>query len=141
MKKSIFTKLIVTVIAAVLFCGCQMPCRPCQEKRINKTMAEWKTALKTKNMEKVMAAYSENYASERIEGKGAIREFMTRVFNEGWMENVTVSFEEVTTTIEEDKAQFGPVAFISDNGTLKVDYKLQKENGDWLIVSSKMQEQ
>lgn len=141
MKRSIFTTLSVSVIAAVLFCGCQMLGGPNSKKLINTTMAEWRTALKTKNMDKVMAVYSENYASERVQGRDAIRRFMTRVFNEGWMENVDISFEEAAADIETDTARFGPVAFISDRGIMKVDYTLRKEKGTWLIVSSKVQEQ
>jgi hypothetical protein len=92
-------------------------------------------------MDKVMAAYSENYASERINGRNEIRRFMTRVFDEGWLENVEINLEEAEATIEDDKAQFGPVVFISDRGPMKVDYHLQKEKGTWLIVSSERLEQ
>lgn len=141
MKKSVITKLGVSVITAVLICGCQMIGGPSDEKRINTTMADWKTALKTRNLDGVMTVYSEDYVSERVDGKDAIRQFMTRAFNEGWLENVNVNLEEAKPAIEENKAQFGPVAFISDRGTMKVDYTLQKEDGAWLIVSSKMQEQ
>ena len=140
MKKSVITKLGMGVLIVVLAGGCQIG-GPSDEKRINTTMADWKAALKARNLDKVMAVYSEDYASERVKGKDAIREFMTRAFNEGWLDNVNVNFEEAKPAIEEDKAQFGPVAFISDRGTMKVDYTLQKENGAWLIVSSKMQEQ
>ncbi len=137
MKRSVFTMLGVVIITSVLLCGCQSNSKCSQEKRINNTMADWRTALKTKNMDKVMAAYSENYASDRVDDKASIGDFMTRIFDEGWMEYVDVSFEEVAIIIEEDKAQFGPVEFISDNGTMRIDYTLQKEGGQWLIVSSK----
>ncbi len=140
MKKLVITKLGVSVLIVVLAGGCQIG-GPSDEKLIKNAMADWKAALTAQNLDKVMTAYSENYVSQRGSGKDSIREFMTRVFDEGWMENVNVNLEEVTTTIEEDKAQFGPVAFISDSGTMKIDYTLQKENGAWLIVGSKMLEQ
>lgn len=141
MKKSVITKLSVGVLIVAMVCGCRMIGGPSDEKLINTTMADWKTALKARNLDKVMVVYSENYVSQRGSGKDAMREFMTRVFSEGWMDNVKVDLEEAKPTIEEDKAQFGPVEFTSDRGTMKIDYALQKENGAWLIVSSKMQEQ
>lgn len=141
MKRSVFTKLSVGVLIVALVCGCRMIGGPSDEKLIKSAMADWKTALTNRNLDRVMTVYSENYASERVNGKDAIRQFMTRAFNEGWLDNVNVNFEEAKPAIEEDKAQFGPVAFISDRGTMKVDYTLQKEDGAWLIVSSKMQEQ
>jgi len=141
MKKSVITKLSVGVLIVVIVCGCRMIGGPSDEKLINTTMADWKTALTTRNLDRVMTVYSENYVSERVNGKDAIRQFMTRAFNEGWLKNVNVNLEEAKPAIEEDKARFGPVAFTSDRGTMKVDYTLQKENGAWLIVSSKMQEQ
>jgi ketosteroid isomerase-like protein len=141
MKRSFLTMLSVSIITAVLLCGCQSNSKCSQEKRIKRTMTEWKAAMTAEDLEKVMSAYSPNYASERMDDKDAVRKFIVYIFGENWMEYVDVSFEEVATIIEEDKAQFGPVAFISDNGTMKVDYTLQKEGGVWFIVSSKWLQQ
>lgn len=142
MKRSVITTLGVAVLAAALVCGCQTLGRgPSNEELVNTTMADWKAALTAKDLDKIMAAYSENYASERGTDKNSVREFMARVFDEGWMDNIKVNMESAGTTIEGDKAQFGPVEFISDRGTMKIDYTLQKEDGAWRIVGSKRQEQ
>ncbi len=142
MKRSVITKLGVGILTAALLCGCQTLGRgPSDKELVNTTMADWKAALTARDMDKLMAAYSENYASERGTDKNSVREFMTRVFDEDWMDNIKVNMEDAETTIEGDKAEFGPVEFISDRGTMKIDYTLQKEDGAWRIVGSKRQEQ
>lgn len=141
MKRSVILNLSLLVFAAVL-CGCQsLGVGPSDEQIVNTTMAEWKAAMVAKDLDKLMATYSENYVSSRGGGKDSIREFMARVFDEGFMDSVEVKIEDVQITIEGDKATFGPVEFVSDRGTFTLEYKLQKGDGTWLIVGSKRLEQ
>jgi len=66
---------------------------------------------------------------------------MAGIFDRGWMDNVKVNLENAKIKIKGDKAQFGPVEFISDEGKFSYEYILQKEYGAWFIVGSKRQEQ
>ncbi len=142
MKKSVILNLSLFVLAAFLVCGCQtLGVGPSDKELISTTMAEWKAAMVAQDIDKLMAAYSENYVSSRGGGKDSIRELMTRAFDEGFMDSVEVKIEDVQITIEDVKATFGPVEFVSDRGTFTLEYKLQKENGAWLIVGSKRLEQ
>jgi ketosteroid isomerase-like protein len=140
MNKSVIVKLVVCVSAAVLVGGCQAG-RPSDAELIGNTMTDWKTALIAKDLDKVMAAYSENYVSLRGGGKDEVRQFMMTVFERGFMDNAKIALEEAQTTIEDDKAGFGPVKFTSDRGTFAVAYTLKKEDGAWRITGSKSQEQ
>ncbi len=142
MKRSVILNLNLAVLAAFLVCGCQtLGVGPSDEQLVNTTMAEWKAAMVAQDIDKLMAAYSENYVSSRGGGKDSIRELMTRAFDEGFMDSVEVKIEDVQITIEDDKATFGPVEFVSDRGAFTLEYKLQKEDGAWLIVGSKRLEQ
>jgi len=140
MNRSVITELAIGVLAAVLICGCQSVGGPCDEELVNCTMTDWKAALIAQDLDKVMAAYSEDYTSTRG-GKDSVREFMTRVFEEGYLDNAKVNLEKVEITIEEDKAEFGPVEFVADMGTFTLEYTLQKEDKAWLIVGSRVVEQ
>ena len=138
MKRSVILNLSPVVLAAFLVCGCQTPgVGPSDEELISTTMAEWKTALVAQDIDKLMAAYSENYVSTRGTGKDSIREFMARAFEQSFLDSVEVKIEDAQITIEGDKATYGPVEFVSDRGTFTLEYKLQKEGGAWLIVGSK----
>lgn len=142
MKGSTIIKLSVGLLTLVLACGCQMFSRgPSNEELINSTMADWKAALIAKDLDKLMAVYSENYVSSRGTDKVSVREFMMRVFERGYMDNVNINLEDAEITIEEDKAKVHPVKFISDRGTMTIEYTLQKESGTWLIVGTKRQTQ
>ncbi len=142
MKKSVILNLSLLVLAAVLVSGCQtLGVGPSDEELVSATMAEWKAAMAARDMDKLMATFSDNYVSTRGTGKDAMREFMTRAFDEGFMDNVEVNVENAQIMIEGDKATFGPVEFESDRGTFTLEYSLQKENGAWLIVGSTSLEQ
>jgi len=132
----------LAVFTAVLVCGCQtVGVGPSDEEIVSTTMAEWKAVLVAKDLDKLMAAYSEDYVSSRGTGKDSTREFMTRAFDEGFMDSVKVKIEDAQITLEGDTATFGPVEFVSDRGAMKLGYTLRKENGTWLIVGSKRWEQ
>jgi len=141
MKRSVILNLSPVVLAAFLVCGCQtLGVGPSDEELVSTTMAEWKTAMAAKDLDKLMATFSDNYVSTRGTGKDSMREFMTRAFDEGFMDNVEVNIENAQITIEGDRATFGPIEFVSDRGMFALEYKLQKEDGAWLIVGSKRQQ-
>ncbi len=142
MKKSVILNLSLFVLAAFLVCGCQtLGVGPSDEQLVNTTMAEWKAAMAAQDIDKLMAAYSENYVSTRGGGKDSVREFMTSVFESGTLDNVKVNLEDAQITIEADKAKVGPVELTFDAGEYVLEYTLQKENEAWLIVSSTRLEQ
>jgi len=86
MKRSVILNLSLFVLAAFLVCGCQtLGVGPSDEELISTTMAEWKAALVAKDIDKLMAAYSENYVSTRGTGKDSIREFMARAFEQSFL--------------------------------------------------------
>ena len=140
MKESVIINLGVAVLIATLANGCQSA-MPSDEELIKGTMTNWKATLTARDLDRLMATYSDNYASARASGKDAVRQRMTRIFDQGWMDNVKVNLENAKTTIDRDKAEFGPVEFISDEGTFTSEYTLQKKYGAWFIVGSKRQEQ
>ncbi len=142
MKKAVILNLSLAVLAAAMICGCQtLGVGLSDEELVSITMAEWKAALVAKDLDKQMAAFSDNYVSSRGSGKDAMRERMTRAIEQGYLDSVEVNIEDAQITIEGDKATFGPVEFISDRGTFALEYTLQKEDGAWLIVGSTRLEQ
>jgi len=136
MKKSVIMSSGVAVVIVILAGSCQVGA-PSDEELINWTMTNWKAALKAQDLDRLMATYSENYVSARASGKDSVRERMTGIFDRGWMDNVKVNLENAKTTIDRDKAEFGPVEFSSDRDVFTREYILQKEDGVWLIIGSK----
>jgi len=140
MKKSVILNLSLAVLVAILVCGCQTM-GPSDEQLVTTTMTDWKASLIDEDLDKLMAVYSMNYVSTRGTGKDSMREFMTKAFESNFMDNVEINIDDAQTMIEGDKATYGPVEFISDRGTFRLEYKLQKEKEAWLIVGSTRLEQ
>lgn len=144
MKKSLIPKLGAGVLIAVLLClgitiltkmRCQMG--PSDEKLISTTMANWKAALIAQDLDKIMEAYSENYESAEGNDKEATREFMERIIDKRYLDDIEVDLENAKTTIEGDKAQFSAVIITGRREPRTTEFTLQKENGTWRIISSK----
>ncbi len=142
MKRSVILNLSLFALAAFLVCGCQtLGVGPSDEQLINTAMAEWKAAMAAQDIDKLMALFSEDYVSSRGSGKVAMRERMAGAIERGFLDDVDIKIEDAQITLEGNKATFGPVEITSDRGTFTLEYTLQKEDGAWLIVSSKRLEQ
>jgi hypothetical protein len=140
MKKSVILNLGFLIFAAA-FCGCLSPVEgPSDEQLINTTMTEWKAAFEARDLDRLMVLFSENYISSSGSGKVAMRERMAGAVERGSLDNVKIEIQDAKLTLAGDKATFGPVEIILDRGTLAIEYTLQKEDGKWLIVSSRRRE-
>ena len=140
MKKSVILNLVVLVFA-VVFCGCQTPVKgPSDKELINTTMTEWKAAFEARDLDRLMAVFSDNYISSTGGGKVAMRERMAGAIERGSLDNVEVKIQNAKLTLVGETATFGPVEITSDRGTLTIEYTLQREGDKWLIISSKRQE-
>jgi len=140
MKNSIILSTFVLVFA-VFFCGCQTPVEgPSDKELINTTMTEWKAAFESKDLNRLMAVFSDNYVSSSGSGKVAMRERMAGAIERGSLDNVKVKIENAQLTLVGEQATFGPVEITSDRGTLTIEYTLHREDDKWLITGSKRQE-
>lgn len=141
MTKSVILNLSLAVFVAVLVFGCQgVDHRVSSEQLISTTMAQWKASLLAKDLDKLMATYSENYVSTRGTGKDSIRERMARILERGFADSADVNIEGARTVIVGKMATFGPVELTSDRGTMSLEFILQKEKRNWLIIGSKRPE-
>ncbi len=141
MGKSVIMNLGVVALAVVMLCGCQiLGLGPSDEDLVSATMADWKAALIAHDMDKLMETFSENYANSEGSNKESVREFISGVIDQGYLDNTKVNLEDAKITIEEGKATVAPVEVTSDTGVYVLEYELQKENGAWLIISSESQQ-
>ena len=137
MKKSTMVTLAALALI-VSMGGCKSG--PSNAELIGRTMGEWKTGVFAKDLDKVMAAYSEEYISERGDSKQRVREYMQTVFERGMTDNATIGFEQAEAVIDGRRATFGPVKFASDRGSFVMLYVLEREGKVWRIVGSKREQ-
>jgi ketosteroid isomerase-like protein len=139
MKKSVILSLSFLVFTAAFF-GCQTIVEgPSDEQLINTVMAEWKAAFEGKDLDRLMVLFSENYISSSGSSKVAMRESMAGAIERGSLDNIEIKIQNARLTLVGETATYGPVEITSDRGTLAIEYTLQKEDGKWLIISSKRQ--
>ena len=140
MKKSMILSLGFLVLT-LAFCGCQAPGGNASDEKLIKTaMSKWKVAFEAKDLDRLMMLFSENYLSSTGSSKLAMRERMAGAIERGSLDNVKTNIQNARLNILGDKATFGPVEITDDNGTLTLEYTLQKEEDKWLIVGSKRKE-
>ncbi|MHC4130565.1 MAG: YybH family protein [Planctomycetota bacterium] len=133
MKKT--TCLTLILLLCTLICGCQRG--PTDEELINTTMNGWKQAIVSQDVDAILAGYSEDFSSERVDGKEQMREFMEGAVDQGWLENIDINLEIAQLTITDDTAEFAPVEIIGDNGEMELNFTLKKEDKKtWRIISS-----
>ena len=111
MKKSIILSLSL-LIFAVVFCGCQTPAEgPTDKQLINTAMTEWKAALEARDLDRLMALFSDNYVSSSGDGKVAMRERTAGAIERGSLDNIKVKIENAKITLVGDQATFGGLCF------------------------------
>jgi len=142
MKKSVVINSYVAILVFFMLCGCQiLGLGPSDAELIKATMIKWKTSLIAHDVDTLMETYSEKYVNVEGGNKNSVREYVARVIQQGYLDNLEVNLVDAKVTIEGDKATVAPVKLISDAGTYVIEYnKLQKEKGTWLIISSKARE-
>lgn len=142
MKKSVAINSCIFALVFFMLCGCQiLGLGPSDADLIKATMIKWKEAFIAHDVDKLMETYSEKYINMEGGNKNSLREYVARVIQQGYLDNLEVNLEDAKVTIEGDKATVAPVELISDAGTYVIEYnKLQKEKGTWLIISSKARE-
>ena len=138
MSRSAIAKLGLVVVALLLVFGCQVPAGKAlsDEELIRAAMAEWKAAREAKDLNRIMAAFSEKYVSaDGTTNKDSMRDLFAHAIRTHRLDGVEANIENAEITIEGGKAMFGPIKLIGSSGsTVTFKYILQKEDGKWLIV-------
>ena len=142
MCKSTIVGSNMVILATLIVAGCQVIVSgPSEEELIKTTMADWKAALIDKDLDKLMALYSEDYACASYDSKSALRAYIAAGFQHGYTDNVKINFEDAKTVVEGKNATFGQIEYTASKFAWLIDFTLQKENRTWLIISSKRKRQ
>ena len=128
----------MAVLVAALACGCATRGKgPSDEELIDGVLAAWKAAFESQDLDKIMDAYSEDFQGERSADKEAVREFLGRAIDEGYLDGAELVLDEAEKSIEGDTATVEPVELSGDYGSIDLGLTLKKEaDGKWRIVAS-----
>ena len=133
MSKSQIAALLVTSLL-LLAAGCGVPSDVGQ---LSSSLVQWKVALEAQDIDKMMEPYSDDYEGERGEGKEGVRQFLSRMMDEGALEDIDMDISEAEIKIEGDKATVGPIRYAGDWGEVEMMRILKKESdGVWRVVGT-----
>ena len=136
MRTSVIVKVFVFCLLSTIMSGCATG--PSDEEIITNAMVGWKEAFHSKDVDKMMSEYSEDYAGQNGEGKEAVREFLVYMKEQGEFENAKMNTDEAEIEIEGDKATVGPIVYTGNWGEVKYIREMKKEEDDvWRVVSSR----
>lgn len=136
MRNRILITMLMTPIFALWVCGCAgMGKGPSDEELVAKVLADWTAAAQAKDLDKIMAVYSEAYSDGENTSKAAAREFMQGAIEQNYLEGLQVDLEQAKTTLENGTATITPVDLSSNAGFMSVTFELKKEaDGAWRIT-------
>ncbi len=110
---------------------------------VRAVFAGFQTAFKAQDVDKIMAAYSDDYSNPEGTDKSALRVYFEGLAAAGGLQNTIVGAEECKIVIDHDSATADPVTYDSprDPSSLahnrsSFSYRMEKEADGWRIVSS-----
>jgi len=137
MRKRTLAILLALSMAVVMAVGCATTGGSKDQKSIDKTLADWKAAIEKQNVDGMMAAYSEEFKSERGGGKAEMKGFLTNAKEQGYLDGVKVDMAKAQTKIEKGAGTVGPIELSTNAGSMIVTLTMKKDPDKvWRIVAS-----
>jgi len=137
MKKAKRGLALVTsclVLMLVAACATSRP-KLTDKELIDALTQEYLAALQAQDIDKMMAAYSDDFEGENGESKDDIREFLSGAKDQGYLEDIEANMDPCEIKIEGGKATVGPVEYSSALGSLTFEFTMKKDpDGMWRIA-------
>ena|GEM_PF-413550 len=140
MGRSRMTRVLAATLVVALVCGCATFGKgPSDEELIMQTLNGYTAGLVDQDIDKLMAAYSDDFEGEGGATKEDLREFLGGAIDQGYLEDVEADLEDCKIEIEGGKAKVGPVGYSAAMGSITAEYTMKKDpDGVWRIVESFM---
>jgi ketosteroid isomerase-like protein len=127
---------LVGAMVVALVCGCAMFGKGASdEELITRTIEGYSAALAAKDIDGVMAAYSEDFQGEGGGDKDAMRQLFEGAIDAGYLDDLEVDDADCQIKIDGETATVGPVEYSSAMGSMSFEFTMKKEaDGMWRII-------
>ena len=137
LRKGLVKTALTLVAAALLASGCATTGGGNAQAAIDSTLASWKAGLEKLDIDSLMKNYSESFSSSRGDDKAAVKEFLLRAKEEGYLDGAKADLGNTKVSIEKDTATAAPIEISGDRGDMSISLTLKKEADKvWRIVGS-----
>ncbi len=137
---------IFPAAAILLLAGCastgggpSAPPPPSDEEIIQGMVAAAMDALAAKDIDALVAAYSDDFSSDNGDKADTIA-FLEGAADQGFLDGLEIDQSGVVISVDGDMATAGPVALEGALGAINLSFELEKRDGKWW-VTSQLQEQ
>jgi hypothetical protein len=133
MKNVFKACLAVTALALVVGCA-SAPAGPTDEELLAQLVTQWEQGLVDKDLDAVMAMYSESFSNAEASDKAAWKSYLDWLLGAGYLDGAEVDASGAETVINEGSATVGPLVLSTAAGVFNIEMNLAKEEGGWMIV-------
>jgi len=103
---------------------------------VTQTLAQWSGALAGKNIDNIMAFYSDSFKDDEGRDKAGIKELIEGAIANGYLDGAKVDLASAQVSINGDAAVVSPVQLSGDMGAISLSVSLKKETAGWRITGS-----
>lgn len=135
MRKELVAVLMAVSLALTL-AGCATTGGKSAEKSVRSTLDNWKASVEKKDIDAILTSYSDNFKSDRGDGKAGLKTFLEQAKSQGYLDGAKIDLSKTAVKIEKDKATASPIELSGSQGSIMLDLELQKEGKVWRIVKS-----
>lgn len=134
MRKFMACAGIMALLAGMVLTGCARAPKMTPEEEIQSTLNTWRSAMATKDLDAIMALFSENFQHFNWRDKEGARQFIQEAIDAGQLDGIEVLLEDAEITVEDQSASVFPVDLMGSFGSLTMELMLAREDGKWLFV-------
>jgi len=141
--RTLVISLTVLGLVAVMAGGCATGGSggkgPSDADQINKLVADWKAAGVAKDLDKVMALYSDKFSHYEYGDKAGMKAFIKDAIDMGYLENADFNTANAKVTIDakdKTKASVYPIDLKAAFGSATMRLDLKKEATGWKIIGT-----
>lgn len=139
MKKLTVLQSVGVSLVVVLAGGCATGVRgPSDEELIDTLLKAWTTGIMEKDADKMLATYSEDFSHDGYDYEAAdkegLRKFLDYADEEGYLDEVDISFDGSETSIEGDTATISLIEYVNDQGAVTIELTATKGKAGWLFT-------
>ena len=141
MMKSQWKKLGVLALAVMTVAGCAggggggMS----DEDMILSLVTDAMEALVAQDIDTMVSRYAEDFESDQGGGIAETKEFLVGVKEQGFLEDVKYSLENLEVSVDGATAKAGPIELDGVFGALTLEFELAKRDGTWMVTYQTME--
>lgn len=139
-KYWILSGLLLAVAATLYSCKTAAPKEEVvetgDEQALLNAAEQWKQALESKNLDQVMAVYSEQFRHPDVGDKAGMRSYLDEASSAGALDGLTVDTSAVKVALSGTRASVAPIRVTNAFSQLLYELTYVREAEGWRVIAS-----